>query len=255
MQMDCAAAREDIDAYALGALDAEEALALEAHLRGCDDCAALLDRALDTAGAIALSAPLVPGGGALRARVLASAAVLSDGAPKRARAPRWWAAAAAALIVLSAGALTWSAYLQRRVDNLERTNDRLETSAAAQDQLVEIALQPDAARVAMQGTGPAANASGGYLWSPGREAGALVADGLPPLAEGQAYQMWIVYKDRWVSGGTFTVDASGHGRLVVKPDETGGADSSAPLWFCVTVEPAGGGATHTGPMVLRSPRT
>jgi len=253
--MDCAAAREDIDAYALGALDAEDARALEAHLRLCDDCAALLDRALDTAGAIALSAPLVAGGGALRARVLASAAV-GEGAPRRPRsAPRWWAAAAAALIVLSAGALTWSAYLQRRVDDLERANDRVQASAAAQDQLVEIAVQPDAERVAMQGAGPAANASGGYLWSPGREVGALVADGLPPLAEGQAYQMWIVYKDRWVSGGTFTVDASGHGRLVVKADEGSAADASAPLWFCVTVEPSGGGATHTGPMVLRSPKT
>ncbi len=250
MQMDCQAARDDIDAYAIGALDAEEALALEAHLRACDDCSALLDRALDAAASLALSAPLVAGGGALRARVLASAAVLSGGPPS---APRWWGAAAAALIMLSAGAMAWSGYLQKRVNDLERANDRVQASAAAQDELVDIALQPDVARVTMNGAGPAPSASGGYLWSPAREVGALVASGLPPLAEGQSYQMWIVYKDRWVSGGTFTVDASGHGRLVVKPGDAGKPDSAPPLWFCVTVEPAGGSAKHTGAMVLRSP--
>jgi len=252
MQMDCQAARDDIDAYAIGALDAEDALALEAHLDACDDCSALLDRALDTAASLALSAPLVAGGGALRARVLASAAVLSGAPPKRVSSPRWWGAAAAALILLSAGAVGWSGYLQKRVNDLEHDNNRVQASAAAQDELVDIALQPDVARWSMNGTGPTPWASGGYLWSPGREVGALVASGLPPLADGQEYQMWIVYKDRWVSGGTFSVDASGHGRLVVRPDEGDTADSSAPLWFCVTVEPAGGSAKHTGAMVLRS---
>ena len=44
---DCAAVREDIDAWALGALDAEETRALEAHLETCAGCRALADAAVN----------------------------------------------------------------------------------------------------------------------------------------------------------------------------------------------------------------
>jgi anti-sigma factor RsiW len=46
---DCEAVRDDIDAWALGALDAEEARALEAHLASCDECRALADTAVESA--------------------------------------------------------------------------------------------------------------------------------------------------------------------------------------------------------------
>jgi hypothetical protein len=67
------------------------------------------------------------------------------------------------------------------------------------------------------------------------------------------YRMWTVYPgSTWLAGGDFTVDASGRGRLVVRPNEGAEPAGTEPLWFCVTVEPAGDAQATRGDMVLRS---
>lgn len=277
MQLDCEAARDLIDGYAIGALDGDEARALESHVAGCDECARLVREASETGPlAMALSAPLVSSSPALKARVMASAAVLAE--PRRSRgAPRWWQAAAAVLAISVAGALAWGIVMQQRVGEVEDRNATLRVDATeqagelttvrnelermnafnaqmastltTQDAIIDVVTQPDARRTAMVGTAAAPQASGRYLWSPGQEVGALIASGLPPLAPGQTYEMWVVYPSGWVSGGRFSVDASGAGRLVVRPQEQG-TTGEAPSWFCVTLETAG--STERGPMVLRS---
>lgn len=278
MQLDCEAARELIDAYAIGALDGDEARALEAHISRCDECARLVRAASETGPlAVALSAPLVSSSPALKARVMASAAVLSERTRPSRRAPRWWQAAAAVLAISVAGTVAWGIVMQRRVSDVEGRNTTLRVDATAQagelaavrneleqmnafnaqmastmttqDAIIDVVTQPDARRTAMVGTAAAPKASGRYLWSPGQEMGALIASGLPPLGPGQTYEMWVVYPGGWVSGGSFSVDASGTGRLVVRPREQGEA-GEAPSWFCVTLETAG--STERGPMVLRS---
>src|SRR5512138_808636 len=54
-QDECAPFRENIPAYALGALDVDEAVALEAHLRTCDSCSAEL-ASYQTIGDVLLTA-------------------------------------------------------------------------------------------------------------------------------------------------------------------------------------------------------
>jgi anti-sigma factor RsiW len=280
MQPDCEAARDNIDAYAIGALDADEARALEAHLAGCDDCTALLEEAKEGAAALALSVPISSPNSALKARVMASAAVLG-GAPAQPRpASRWWQAAAAVLALASAGVLTWGILMQRRVDDLESQNAsvsagateeagqlaqvradlqqmtdfnaKLASTVSTQDAVVDVVSQPDVRRAPMAGTSAAPSASGRYLWSPSEDLGALVTSNLPALPEGKVYRMWVVYAGKWVAGGDFTVDASGRGRLVVRPDDAGEPSGASPLWFCVTVEAAGSGPAKPGQMMLRS---
>jgi len=279
MRPDCEAARENIDAYAIGALDADEARALEAHLAGCDDCAALLEEARGGATALALSVPLAAPNSVLKARLMASAGILAA----RARPPRlsrWWLAAAAALALASTGTVTWSMLMQRRVEGLEGQNAAISADASAQaqdlakvradlarmsnlktqlastislqDALVDVIAQPDAQRTALIGTAAAPSASARYLWSPSAGLGALVTSALPALPEGKVYRMWTVYPGAWVAGGDFTVDASGRGRLVVRPDESSEPAGAAPLWFCVTIETPGGDPVARGEMVLRS---
>jgi anti-sigma-K factor RskA len=261
MQMDCTAAREDIDAHAIGALDAAEAGALETHLARCADCAQLADEARDGVLALALTVPLASGGQALKARVLASAAVLGD-VNRRGRPAFWWQAVAAALLLVSLGGLSWGAFLQRRVDTLSARDSAVRADATAQsarlasvrderDVVLSIASRPDLLRLEMTGTGAAPASSGQYLWSSTEARGALVAENLPPLPEGKSYQLWAVYaENKWVSGGRFPVDAEGNGSVIVRPG--GDAPGGKPLWFCVTVEPVPDGARHIDAMVLRS---
>ena len=101
--MTCQELRARADAYALGALDATDAAAFEAHLATCSACeAALLASAGAPVGIAALSRSIEPESDlwpAIRERV-----VSGRGPRRRIAVPRWaLAAAAVLLIVLSSG--------------------------------------------------------------------------------------------------------------------------------------------------------
>lgn len=282
MPLDCPGARDDIDASAIGALDADEARALEAHLSSCAACARLAHDALESAtAAMSLSVPLISSSPALKARVMASAAVLRELRVQAGPRFGWWHAGAAALIAAICGVFAWALVMQLRVDRLDQRNATLRLDATAQsrdlatvrsdlrraadlsaslagtvatqNQIVDLMTEPDVRRTPMQGTAAAPTASGHYVWSPVRDAGALVAAGLPQLTTGQVYEMWVVYADkRWTSAGTFSPDASGTARLIVHGTPNDEPQGTMPSWFCVTVEPAEAPGGAAGTMVLRS---
>lgn len=268
---DCAAVREDIDAWALGALDAEETRALEAHLETCAGCRALADAAVESAASLGLAVPMHAASATLKSRIMASAAVLTD--IRRPRRTRWWAAAVAALVVGVVGAGSWAVVTQSRVDDLEGQNATLSAGATAQarafgevsaleaqhsdtiatqDAMLEIVLQPDAQRTDLVGTEKAPGATGRCVWSQARESGALLVDGLPQPREGAVYTMWIVYERKWLEAGDFTVDDDGDGRLVMDAWGDDGGDWGAFEGFAVTTEPATGASGDHGEPVMRS---
>ncbi len=281
----CDDVRDDVDAYALGVLDRDDARRVDKHVAVCPDCRQLLDEARESAAALALSVPMTSAGPPVRARVLARAAAMDapSAEPRRTSTSRqtpnrWWLAAAAVLVAALAGVSAWTAVAQRRIDRLERdnaavrasataqagdlaaaqaalagvtaSNARVEATLATQRAMLDVMAQPDVQRVALHGTRSATSAAAQYIWSPARAAGVMLADGLPPLADGQTYQAWVVYETSWESAGTFSVDASGSGALLVSAHDDG--THGAPSWYCVTVEPAGGSPKHTGTMVLSS---
>jgi len=270
---DCEAVRDDIDGWALGALDADEARALEAHLATCDDCRAIGDAASETAGSLGLAVPMHSASATLKSRVMASAAVLTDIGRPRGKRRLMWPAAVAALLVGAIGLASWTAVTQSRVDDLEGRNARLSASSteqarafqdasetearlsqtiATQDAVLEIVLQPDLQRTELVGTEKAPGASGRCVWSSGREVGAMLVDGLPHTPDDAVYTMWIVYEREWLEAGDFTVDDGGEGRLVM---DAWGADSDdwgAFEGFAVTVEPASGAAAQRGDTIMRS---
>jgi hypothetical protein len=271
MPIDCAQAREDIDAHAIGALDADEARNLDAHVAGCGECAGLLEEARASGAMLGLAAPMVSASPLLKARIMASARVLDE---KPRRAPmRWWPAAAAALLVATLGLAGWSSYLQVQVRDLRGDNRAASTAMAQtseqlasvraqlaaateaqsmQDALIGIIAEPDMQWSELSGTRNAPTATARYWWSAREAMGALIATDMPPLPADQAYQLWFVYDTKWESAGTFQVDSSGQGRLVVKRDENGEEDGAKLEGFAVTVEPASGTETRTGAMVLAS---
>jgi anti-sigma factor RsiW len=69
--MDCEQVKELLDAYALGAVEPEEAAALEAHMEDCARCWHSFSECQRAAAAIALSANLCRAPESLRRSVLA----------------------------------------------------------------------------------------------------------------------------------------------------------------------------------------
>jgi anti-sigma-K factor RskA len=77
----------------------------------------------------------------------------------------------------------------------------------------------------------------------------LMANGLAPVPEGKAYQLWfIVGKNPPIPGKTFAPDAAGRGDLTDQVPEAA-MDSAV---FAITLEPEGGSRAPTGAIYLRS---
>jgi anti-sigma-K factor RskA len=75
-----------------------------------------------------------------------------------------------------------------------------------------------------------------------------VVHNLPPLPAGRQYQVWAVTGQASAPAGVFDVDAIGHAALVIEI----GLDS--PERFTITLEPAGGQRTPSGPVVMQGAR-
>jgi len=265
MFVDCNDALENAEAYVIGVLDDDEALALTRHLEGCDACRSAVEQAEETSHALALAVPLSAPDASVKARVMAGALAL--GAARRSSRPSWQRALAAALALIAIGALAWGSVLQYRAHDLSGQNSSLRRDAAAADatrlvsdaRLADIAAfddalltassEPDAESVRMAGTTLAPSAAGRYVWSESRELGALDVTRMPPLGAGITYELTIIYPNAAESGGTFTVDEQGRGTLVVQ-DGRDGNNSGPPQGFAVVLRPAGGSDVSDNHVVL-----
>jgi anti-sigma-K factor RskA len=245
------------DVYALGALDGAELTEFEAHLAaGCATCAERLRETREALTLLPGALPPVAPPPSLRARVLdrvaAERSVAPVPAPPRPVARRggvlWWAgwaglAAAAALLVVV------NAELRRSRAELGALQDRLatlQTQLAEREDALRFLSDPGVRHVSLAGLAPTPEASAWLLWDPATRRGLLLARGLPATPPGRAYELWALAGSRPVPAGLFTVDTTGRAvlRLPLLPaDQTFDA-------FAVTLEPAGGVPSPTGPMHL-----
>lgn len=269
-----------VSAYALGALDAAEKSAFEAHLATCAVCDAELRQMQRVVIGIGLStADPVDPPASLKARVLANAAAQGSGRatdaspapdiqPKtttpvvlhdRPRPTAWNALALAASLTLAvaAGIYAWSLRTQVQAlretvaDASAQTNTlRGELAAARRDAAalrttIRVLSAPDMMQVSLKGQGPAPNAIARGFWS--RSQGLLFnAEGLPPIDLTKVYQLWVVKGGRTTSGGVFTIDANGVGSLMVLPSLI----TEPPDALAVSLERAGGVPVREGEIVL-----
>src|SRR5206468_384143 len=109
--------REQVALYAIGALATPERVAVEVHLRACDECAAELKTLLPVTGALAQIVPQHNPPAALRAAILAAARRDSSSARTPAALAPWLAAAA--MFVLTAGLGLYVGQLRAHVRSLE----------------------------------------------------------------------------------------------------------------------------------------
>jgi anti-sigma factor RsiW len=73
---DCNDVLENAEAYVIGVLDDDEAVALTRHLEGCDACQRSVEQAAEMSHALALAVPLATPDASVKARVMAGALAL-----------------------------------------------------------------------------------------------------------------------------------------------------------------------------------
>ncbi len=185
--------------YALGSLDPEETLELEAHLPVCAECTRLVAEMTALAGALPLAAEVQLPSPGLRDRIMAS--VRTD--VERSTRPEtsmetstpWWqyllrpvtvASAAMAVLVAVVAITTWN-------NGDSGTDERIANAALMQQRLglsqrgIEILAQADT-WWQFSGTSVAPDAFGSLAFSENHGAACLVIYGLPTTDDGVSYQ-------------------------------------------------------------------
>jgi anti-sigma factor RsiW len=204
-------------AYALDALNPDEAREYEAHLAHCERCRTELASFSEAAGALAYATEGPSPPPELRARILQQAQrERPNVAPLR---PRWVAPLAAAVAVAACVALglgIWAATLSNKLDR--------RTKELAREQRVAAILAAPSSRTVSFGRGVLVVAKNGDA--------ALVVGDLEQPERGKTYEAWISAGGAPQPAGTF-----GGGKVVTVPLQGSVRPGGSVL---VTVERSGG---------------
>lgn len=226
---------ELLPAYALGSLDPEDELLVREHLADCPECQRSLRAYQAVLDDLALEVPLRLPPSGLRQSILDR--IDEGNAPAThtnqrnwlekiqglfSSLPAWgWVGLALIVVLAVSNILLWR---------------QLQNRPSPGTLLVEI----------LEGTAEFPQAEGLLVLNQGATTGTLIVDQLPLLDEAHEYQLWLIQGEARTSGGLFSVDDEGYGRLYVH--------LPAPLvdysGLGVTIEPAGGSPQPTGPKVI-----
>lgn len=221
-------------AYALGALDAEERAAFEAHLGSCEPCRAELAALGETAAALAwgVESPAPPP--ALRERILGAAAAERENVVSLPVRRAWVTRSAAGIAAVAACAAValgvWATTLSHSL-HAERS------ARAAEARALQIVMDPASKQVALRG-------GQGKLAVDQTGRAVLVVHLLPAAPPHKVYEAWVIPPgSKPIKAGLF----KGGGPLTMTL-----LDEMVPTGSVVatTVEPAGGVDSPTESPIL-----
>ena len=233
--------RENIPAYAIGALDVGDVAALESHLTTCASCQTELAHYRALSESLLMAVPTQQPPAALRKRLQSRL----PGAQKTTFPRLNWSfgrlAMGAALILL----LLMNTYsiIQTRALQLEQT--RLNRQIRTGQTVLSMLSYPTTERLSIQSD----NVVGSLLLDKERDIVALIVWNMPPLPEDKTYQVWLVdpQGDR-VSGGIFRPESDQPYTTQLVFSKQSLADF---IGMGVTVEPAGGSKAPTGARLFK----
>jgi anti-sigma-K factor RskA len=249
---------EDLDLYALGALDGEEKQTLEAHLHACPACQQQLAAARQRTALMGLAAPPAAPRPQVKSALMdkvraekrspAGQSGLSQAAPPKTRKKRWGLRFSFGF-GLATALLAFATYELAKQDldrgkQLQQLQAQLSEDAAALQAMGQVTGAPDSAQITLlqQSGGPPGQA---HVLYNARMGLGVYSGQIAPAPSGKSYQLWLVPSSGApVSAGL--VDANQqNGAVVVRL-----APGLAAKAFAVTLEPLGGRPQPTGPMVL-----
>jgi anti-sigma-K factor RskA len=232
--------RENIPAYALGTLDAEDIPALESHLQTCESCRSELAEYRALSDGLMTALPPKHPSAALRKRLQSQLPSAQKTVQKRSRPRPGWSfgqlAIGTALVLLAL--FNVFSFLQMREIQRQQTTllQQLKTNQFALSMLA----YPSTQAFPISGD----HLSGSVLLDRERNTVALVMWHLPELGEDQTYQAWLIEPDgHRVPAGIFRPqNTSAYTTQPIYAKQ----DVSNFVGVGVTIEPAGGSDQPTG---------
>ncbi len=238
-------------AYALGALDADDARAFETARQMHPEWQAQAARDAETAAFLADSVPEVEPPTHVRDDLLSFIALTAQTAPVPLGAPRPPSTGA----VQTQARMRWSRGILAMAASFVILVGIGFTAVSIHDQvnlppavvaLNEVRSAPDArfARAPIDGGGVST-----VYWSESVGEAVIVSDGLPKIASDQSFELWFVRDGVPIAAGAFEPDGGNKGLWVMEGQMQPG-DTVA-----ITIEPLGGSpdGTPTGPRVVAIP--
>ena len=240
--------KEMIPARALSALDATEERALNEHLENCDECRKELEDWQATAATLAVVADPVEPSPKVRERILSEVRkelATPEVIPFRSTSRNVWRSfgslGAMAAVVLFTALIVGLIVIWRE-------NRRINEELAQTREFVQLATTAGAKTNELKGVDLGAGATAKVAYDKTGHA-MLMADNLPSVPRGKAYQLWfIVGKNPPMPGKTFSPDSAGNGVLIDQMPK----EALESAIFAITLEPEGGVEKPTGQIYLRS---
>lgn len=233
--------RENLSAYALGALEAEDVRALEAHLQNCDSCRAELAEYRAISDGLLTALPPRAPSTALRKRLQTQLPSAQKKASPRFAWPFGKLVLGGALALL----LMMSVFSFVQMRQIQNQQAILEQQIKASQFALSMLAYPSTQAIPIA----AENLSGSVLVDSERGTVALVMWHLPELNMDQTYQAWLIEPDGdRVSAGIFLPQRDE--AYTTKPVYSE-QDISNYVGIGVTVEPAGGSDQPTGQRIFK----
>ena len=233
--------RENIPAYALGALDVGDSTALAAHLKSCASCRNELAAYRVLSDGLLMAIPPQNPSASVRRRLkakLPSAHKATDGLLK-------WSFGQSALAFALAALLLLNVFSILQMQSFQHQQAQLSKQLQSEQTAIALLSYPGVKTVLINSNG----ITGTLLIDKDRNAIALFAWNLPSLPDNQTYQVWLTdAQQERTSLGIFRPDPS----LPFTSFSTISLNSlSGFVGIGVTVEPAGGSSHPTGPRLFK----
>jgi len=242
------AARELAPAYALGALDPEEARGFEALLANYAELRREVNEYREVAALLALVGPDDAPGDDLRERVLSrierERAHRKSGPPRPRIVPVLWGAIAAILLA-TAGLTAAFLSLRKDVSRLEQTLADSRGQLAQREAILDRILEPGVELYQLTASGdPTPGIQ--LFWDRARNRAIIHGYRLKQVPAGRAYQLWFIKDGKPVPSVTFKPEPTGQATVEQVAVPTDGKVSAA----AITVEPEAGSQQPTSPIML-----